>query len=172
MPQGKIFFYAQNYPIMPSVLASQPQAWTQLSLPRSVLWIEASTSAAKARGIKVQLSGHCKAIVMLKPGAYFYCKYSHMERSSQADPIITSGPLIINATATNWIGISLGHPRSNMILWKSFAALQTVSRVEMDPSNWRKGTCSVIMNVPNGQLEVMKKDRIILGSQCGNRVYL
>ena len=28
------------------------------------------------------------------------------------------------------------------------------------------------MNVPNGQLEVIKKDRIILGSQCGNRVYL
>lgn len=67
---------------------------TQLSLPRSVLWIEASTSAAKARGIKVQLSGHCKAIVMLKPGAYFCCKYSHVERSSQADPIITSGPLL------------------------------------------------------------------------------
>ncbi len=55
-----------------------------------------------------------------------------MERSSQADPTITSGLLIINATTTNWTGISLGHPRSNMILWKNFTALP-VRLVEMDP---------------------------------------
>lgn len=50
-----------------------------------------------------------------------------------------------------------------MILEKNFTALQTVKQVEMDPSD------SIIMKVSNGQLELMKRDRIILGSHCGNR---
>lgn len=37
-----------------------------------------------------------------------------MKRSAEAVPIITRVLLIINATATNWTGITLGHPRSSI----------------------------------------------------------
>lgn len=69
-----------------------------------------------------------------KAWSYSCCKYSREERSGTVDPIINSEPLIVNATAPNWTGISLGHPRTNMILWKNFTALP-VKLVEMDPSD-------------------------------------
>lgn len=53
-------------------------------------------------------------IMMVKPGTYTGHKYSPMKRSAQAVPIITGVLLIINATATNWTGITLGHPRSSI----------------------------------------------------------
>ncbi|KAA8587987.1 hypothetical protein FQN60_001181 [Etheostoma spectabile] len=89
---GEYTFSPQPYP--PSCQVQYPGLVVTDNLMHIVippplwLWIEASNSTGQ--GIKVQLSGHCKAIVLLKPGAYFCCKYSHVERSSKADPIITT----------------------------------------------------------------------------------
>lgn len=143
---------AQDCPSMPSVRAPRPQVFTPTPLqdhsypPPPV----ASDGGLQLScwGIKVQLSGYCRAIVMIKPGTYLCCKWGAVERSSRADPTVTSGSLIIRVTATSWNGISSTLPRFNVILRK---ITQTVKKSEMNPSNELQRICSVITKVSKEQ---------------------
>lgn len=124
----------------------QPLCRSTVMPPHPLPRTEASNSAAG--GIKVQLSGYCRAMVMIKPGTYLCCKWGAVERSSRADPTVTSGSLIIRVTATSWNGISSALPRFNVILRK---ITQTVKKSELNPSNQLQRICSVITKVSKEQ---------------------